>query len=198
MGVVLGILGGLSKAHGQALPTAEQGSSLSVFGGGSGVFTGIKGGRNLGITAGADYTLWHFAGFRPAVEVRGTYPFYEGHVESQKSILAGVRVERRIGRLLPYGDFLIGRGEINYVNPAIVPGPFGVSTRYIRTDSTVYSPGVGLEYDLTRHFAGRADGQFQRWETPVTSSGTVWAKQFTVGITYRLDFNHHWRASRQR
>jgi hypothetical protein len=188
---VLSILGGAGAAWGQAMPTASQGSSLSVFAGATGVYTGISGGRNLGITAGGDYSLHGFFGFRPAVEVRGTYPIHDGGVDDQKSILAGVRVERPIRRFHPYGDFLIGRGEINYISL------FAIGfDQYIRTDSTVYSPGAGFEYDLTHHFAVRTDAQLQHWDTPVNPSGSAWAKQGTVAVTYRFDFNHHWKQRR--
>jgi hypothetical protein len=191
--LVVGILGGAQTARGQAMPTASQGSNLSVFAGATGTSTGIDQGKNLGITAGADYTIGGFFGFRPAVEVRGTYPIHDGQVDDQKSFLAGVRVERSIRRFHPYGDFLIGRGEINYISVFAIE-----YSEYIRTDSTVYSPGAGLEYDLTHHFALRVDAQDQHWDTPVNASGSAWAKQGTVGATYRFDFNHHWKQRRQR
>jgi Outer membrane protein beta-barrel domain len=195
MGVLvlaMGICGSFQTAAGQALPTATEESRLSVFGGASGVYTNIEGGKNLGITAGADYALRGFFGFRPALEVRGTYPIDDGHVDNQKSILAGVRVERPLGRLRPYGDFLIGRGEIKYAPPIIIG-----FAEYFSTDTAIYSPGAGFEYDMTPHFALRVDGQLQHWNTPVVPAGSVWAKQGTVGVTYRFDFNHHWHQRRQ-
>jgi hypothetical protein len=191
--LVAGILGGAQAARGQAMPTASQGSNLSVFVGATGVYTGIGGGKNLGITAGADYSIHSFFGFRPAVEVRGTYPIHDGYIDYQKSILGGVRLERPIRRFHPYGDFLIGRGEIDYINPPVIG-----FQQYIRTASTVYSPGAGFEYDLTPHFAFRADAQDQHWDTPVNASGSAWAKQGTLAVTYRFDFNHHWKQRRQR
>ena len=147
-------------AQGQAMPTAEQRASLSVFGGVGGTYTGVGQGRNASMTFGTDYGAWSFAGFRPSVELRGTFPVYEGHLNSQRSILAGVRVEHRLGRFHPYANFLIGGGHINYINDDIVG--------YIYTTSTVYSPGVGVTRALTRHFSGQVDAQFQHWDTPVT------------------------------
>jgi hypothetical protein len=191
-----GILSGSPMAQGQAMPTATRESSLSVFAGATGVYTGIEGGKNLGITAGADYSFWHFAGFRMAAEVRGTYPIDEGHIDGQKSILAGVRIERSLGRLHPYGDFLIGRGGIDYINPPVIQISPTAGITYIQTNSTVYSPGAGLEYDLTHHFAARVDAQLQHWDTPLNTSGTAWAKQGTLAVTYRFDFNHHWNQHR--
>jgi hypothetical protein len=190
---ILSIIGGAQTAWGQAMPTASQGSNLSVFAGVTGVYTGIDQGKNLGITAGADYSIHGFFGFRPAIEVRGTYPLHDGTVDDQKSILGGVRLERPIRRFHPYGDFLVGRGEIDYVTPLVI----GFS-EYIRTASTVYSPGAGFEYDLTPHFAFRADAQDQHWDTPVNNSGSAWAKQGTLAVTYKFDFNHHWKQRRQR
>lgn len=187
--VVFGILGGWVAAQGQAMPTAEQRASLSVFGGVGGTYTGVGQGRNASMTFGTDYGAWSFAGFRPSVELRGTFPVYEGHLNSQRSILAGVRVEHRLGRFHPYANFLIGGGHINYINDDIVG--------YIYTTSTVYSPGVGVTRALTRHFSGQVDAQFQHWDTPVNSSGTAWAKQVTLAVTYRFDFNHMWKPKRQ-
>jgi len=183
---------GTRTAQGQALPTASEGSSLSVFAGASGVYTGVGGGRNVGITAGGDYSLRGFFGFRPAIELRGTYPIHDGTIADEKSILGGVRVERPIGRLHPYGDFLIGRGSIDYIRTFII----GYS-EYLRTDSTVYDVGAGFEYDLSPRIALRADGQYQHWDTPVINSGTAWAKQATVAVTYRFDFNRHWHRRHQ-
>jgi hypothetical protein len=194
---LVGTLGCLQAARGQALPTAMQASSLSVFGGLSGVFTGISGGKNVGITAGVDYAIGGFAGFRPAIEVRGTYPIHSGTIDDQKSILFGGRVERPMGAFHPYGDFLIGRGEINYIGTFLVDGA-PVRSIYLRTASTVYSPGAGVEYDLTHHFAARADVQFQHWQTPAVFSGSAWAKQATAAVTYRFDFNRRWKERRRR
>jgi hypothetical protein len=187
---------GTQAAHGQALPTASQESNLSVFVGATGVYTGVGGGRNLGITAGGDIAIHNFFGFRPALEVRGTYPIHDGTIADEKSILGGVRVERPIGRLHPYGDFLIGRGEIEYIRTFNNPTNLGIV--YLSSDTTVYSPGAGFEYELTPHFAFRADGQYQHWDTPAIASGVAWAKVGTVAATYRFDFNHHWRQRRQR
>ncbi len=165
------------------MPTASQTSNLSVFAGVTGVYTGSSGGRNLGITAGGDLAIGGFFGFRPAVEVRGTYPVYDGTVDYQKSILAGVRVERPIRRFHPYGDFLIGRGEINYVN-AHIPSISIPLRRCIRW-------AAGLEYDLTRHFAVRGDWQAQHWDTPCERLGNGLGETNDAGVTYRFDFNHH-------
>jgi len=194
--LTIGIFSLARTAQGQALPTASEGSSISVFAGATGAYTGVGGGRNLGITAGGDYTIRGFFGFRPALEVRGTYPLHDGTIADEKSVLGGVRVERPLGRLHPYGDFLIGRGSIDYIRTFIIDTPTS-SSLYIRTDSTVYSMGAGFEYNLSPRIALRADGQYQHWDTPVINSGTAWAKQGTVAVTYRFDFNRHWHRRHQ-
>src|SRR5665213_1917633 len=101
--------------HAQAAPTATRGLDLSAFAGVAGVYTGLAGGRNASIVAGADvaFSVWH--GARPAVEVRGLFPIDSGSVSDQRSILVGPRVAflpKR--RFHPYGDFLFGRGQMNY------------------------------------------------------------------------------------
>ena len=75
-----------SLVRAQAMPTASRIVTLSDFGGLTGTFTGLDGGRNLGITAGGDIGFRPFHGFYPSAEVRGTYPIDDGQVDSQKNI----------------------------------------------------------------------------------------------------------------
>ena len=168
----------------QALPTAERPMQLSAFGAVSGVYTGLAGGKNFSITAGVDLGLPPFGRVRPTIEVRGTYPTDRGLVDSQKSVLAGLRVEAPLGhRIHPYGDFLVGRGEMNY--------RFGYLFNYQiyeLTTTNVYSPGGGFDYDATEHWSAKVDVQVQRWGSAPTPSGTVWAKVATVGVVYRFGF----------
>lgn len=189
----LGLCFGCSSimAVGQAIATASQASSLSVFGGLTGVYTGLNGGRNLGVTAGLDYTVGGYRRFHPGLEIRGTYPMVDGTQAKEKDAMVGVRVTHQAGPFNLYGDFLIGRGEIKYI------APFDVGTlRFIATDTNVYSPGLGVEYDLTHHFAVRGDAQFERWGTPAVASGAVWETAVTGAVTYKFDFNHHWKKRR--
>ena len=186
----LGLCFGCSSimAIGQAVATASQASSLSVFGGLTGVYTGLEGGRNLGVTAGVDYTVGGYHRFHPGLEIRGTYPMIDGNVAKEKDAMVGVRVTHRAGPFNVYGDFLIGRGEIKYI------APFDIGTlRYLATDTNIYSPGLGAEFDLTHHFGVRADAQFERWSTPAIPAGSAWAEVLTGAATYTFDFNHHYR-----
>ena len=177
-----------TNAHAQAGPTASQQLGLSAFGAGTGVLTGL--GKNVSITAGGDVAFMSFRRYRPVLEVRGTFPIDKGKVAGEKSVLVGLKVERQFGQLHPYADFLIGRGEIDYAGYQV--GNF----IYLKTTSTVYSPGVGIDYDLTEHWSFKADAQIQRWDTPVRESGEIYSKVVSVGAVYRFDFNPHHRRIR--
>ena len=179
----------VSAAEAQGLPTASQPLQVSAFGGVAGVFTGLSGGKNFAIVAGGDLALppWH--GVRPAIEVRGLYPTDHGLVDSQKSILAGLKVEFLLGhRLHPYGNFLFGRGEMNYGYGYI----FGNNV-YALTTTNVYSPGGGFDFDLTRSFSVKVDGQYQRWGSAPTPSGTIYSTIGTAGLVYRFNFDRRRR-----
>jgi Outer membrane protein beta-barrel domain len=169
----------------QATPAGTQKLQLSAFAGATGTFTGFEGGKNLGITAGADITYLGFRLFRPSFEARGTYPIDEGHISSQKNFLLGPKVEYPLGKLHPYADFLIGRGQIDYHSPGFIFG----NTLYISTNTTVYSPGVGVDYNVSHSLALKADAQFQHWDTPVVASGTIHPVALTLGVVYNFDFN---------
>lgn len=173
------------SAHAQAAPTATRPLSLSAFGGLTGTYTGLGGGRNLGITAGIDFGVHSYFGFRPYLEGRGTYPVDDGQVDAQKSALGGLRVDRQVHRgLRVYGDLLFGRGEIDYQQGGY-PSPSG-NLLYLRSTSNIVSPGLGFEYRLTNSFSFVADGQFQHWDTPATASGSLWSKPITLGVRYHL------------
>lgn len=179
------------NAHAQSSqPTAGKLLEISTFGGINGTYTGLAGGKNLGLTAGVDFGLRSFDGFRPFLEGRGTYPMDGGHIDRQKNALGGVRVERTVRPgLRLYADFLLGRGEIKYENGGF-PSPDG---RYLllSNSSNVYSPGVGAEVRVTEHFSGLADVQFQHYNTPATASGSLWAKPIMIGVRYRFNFNRN-------
>jgi opacity protein-like surface antigen len=179
------------RALAQSAPTATQQLQLSAFVAGTGTFTDLSGGKNLGITAGVDITVLHFRAFRPVAEIRGTYPVYGGTISSQKNFLVGPKVEYPIGRLHPYADFLIGRGGIDYLRGGYVFG----DVKYISSNTVVYSPGVGLDYNLTHNVAVKADFQYQHWDTPAVPSGSISPKAITVGGVYVLDFNPRHRHS---
>ena len=98
-----------------------------------------------------------------------------------------------MGRLRPYGDILFGRGEIDF--------PLGQydatgANLYSASVGSVLSPGGGVEYDVDQHFAVRGDVQYQRYATPVTASGSLYATALMGAVVYRFDFNHHYHRPR--
>ena len=172
-------------AGAQAVPSGTQRLQLSAFGAATGTFTDLDGGKNLAVTAGADLTVLAFRAFRPSFEVRGTYPIDKGHISSQKNFLLGPKVEYPVGRFHPYVDFFFGRGEINYHDPGFIFG----DTRFITTNTFVYSPGIGLDYNLSHNVAVKVDAQFQHWDTPAVASGVIHPTALTIGVVYNFDFN---------
>lgn len=161
---------------------------LSVFGGVSGVFTGLAGGKNFSITAGADLALPNYRAVRPVIEVRGTYPADGGQIDAQKSILGGLRVDFLQGRRIhPYGDFLIGRGQMNY------HGYFFGDQIFLLTTTNVFSPGAGFDYDLSDHWGIKVDGQFQHWGQAPTPSGSIYSRIGSAALVYRFGFDRRRR-----
>jgi hypothetical protein len=175
----------------QAIPAGTQHLQLSAFAAGTGTFTDLLGGKNLAITAGTDVTFLYFRSFRPSFELRGTYPIDGGHISSQKSFLFGPRIEYPIGRFHPYGDFLFGRGEIDYHSPGFIFG----NIRYISSNTFIYSAGGGLDCNITHNLALKADAQFQKWDAPVVVSGVIHPTAVTFGVVYNFDLNPRHRHS---
>lgn len=177
-----------ASSHGQAAATATERLHISVFAGGSGIDTGLNSGRNVGFTLGADFSLRRYLGLNPSVEVRSTYPVDAGSVDGQRNVLAGIRLSAKLRRIHPYVDFLVGRGRIDYTPPLSDPQRTYV---YVQSSSNVLSPGAGFDLDLGPSFALRADVQLQRYDSPVTTSGSLYAKPLTLGLVYRLSFERH-------
>ncbi len=184
---------GAGIATGQnALPTASRTLQLSAFGAASGVFTGLSGGKNFAVTAGADLGLPPWRGIRPTIEIRGTYPTDRGLIDSQKSILAGVNLEFLLNhRFRPYGDFLFGRGEMNYQTNVATDGYIFRNNIYTLTTTYIDSPGAGFNYQFSDHLAIKVDGQYQRWASAPTPSGVVYSKAGSVGLVYYFTFDRH-------
>lgn len=168
----------------QSSPAGVRVLDLSAFGTITGTYTGLNGGRNLGVTAGADLGFHQFGPFVPALEVRGTYPFITGDVAGVRNLLGGVQVSYPVKRISPYVDVLFGRGSIHYENGGF-PNPTG-TYQYLRSPSNVISPGVGVNYMMNRRIAIKADLQLQRYNVPVIASGSVYTRPFSVGVVYHF------------
>lgn len=175
--------------HAQAEPTANQPLRLSVFGGPTGTYTGFRGGKNGGITLGADLTFQTVPRFKPSFEIRGTAPVISGHLDRQLNFLLGPKVEYPWHSFHPYADFLFGRGQITYLNG----GYFYNNLLYLSSGTAVYSFGGGVDYDLSTRWAVKADFQLQHWSTPIAPYGTIYPKATTFGVVYHFNFNGHSR-----
>jgi hypothetical protein len=170
-------------------PTAARDLQLSAWGAASGVFTGLSGGKNFSVVVGGDlgFRPWH--GVRPTAEVRGTYPLDHGLVDSQKSVLGGLRADFLLGRRIhPYGDFLFGRGQMNFQYGYT----FGNSV-YLVTTTYIDSVGGGVDYDISDNLSIKVDGQVQRWGSAPTASGDVYSTLGTAGLVYRFGFGRRQR-----
>jgi hypothetical protein len=174
----------------EAHPTATRQLQLSAFGAVSGVFTGLEGGKNFAVTAGGDLGLPAWLGIRPTIEIRGRYPTDHGLVDSQKNILGGLRVDFLLNhRLRPYGDFLFGRGQMNYgLNGYDFNG-----YNYALTTTYIDAGGVGINYDLTERFAIKVDAQVERWGSAPTSTGRIYTAVGTAGLVYYFNFDRRHR-----
>lgn len=169
-------------------PVAVQPMQLSAFGGISGVYTGLHNGRNLSTTAGVDLALPPFRHFRPGLEFRGTFPMDKGKVDSQRSLLGGVRSDFLLGHSFhPYGDFLFGRGQMNYGPNGYIFGNY----QYILTTTWVYGVGAGIDLPFANNFLIKVDGQYQHWGSAPVSGGGIWSKTGTIGVVYVFNFNRH-------
>jgi hypothetical protein len=171
-----------AAAVGQASPTATQRLDLSVFGGLTHTTLGFRG-DNLGFTAGVNLAVRGFRHYRPSVEIRGTYPIDRGAEAGFKNVLAGLKVDRRYGAFHPYVDFLAGRGQLNFVGDGDYNPNDGLI--YQVTNSAVYSPGGGVDFDVNTHFSAKFDFQAQRQVTGA-ANGTIWSKAATVGVIYHI------------
>ena len=174
-------------ASAQALPTAERSFRFEAFGAANGTWTNLSGGRNAGITAGVDLDLPTFVRWRPAVEVRGTYPIIDGQVDAQRNILGGVRLGTQVGeRLFPYVDGFFGRGRIDYHAPGYQQP--GTPVFYTISSSNVIAGGGGVEYRLSDSISAKADLQINHQQTPVTATGSLNSTSVNIGLAWRPSF----------
>ncbi len=164
----------------QGLPTASKEAAISFFGTYSRVSTDRSSQKDNGFTVGFAYTRYLHWLLTPSLEVR--CKIATGGTVSEKTFGGGLRVEHRFKNFYPYGDFFGSYGKITFANPVTsVPGP-----RYYYDDSTVYSTGAGLDYDITSNWAARVDYQFEHWHTGFRNTFTP--QIFSIGILYRIPF----------
>ena len=171
----------IPKAHGQATPTASKTIELSVFAGVTGLDP--KYGpttKEIGYVVGGDITR-HFHILDIAFE--GRYTNATGFSADESTYGGGLKFSRQFQRFHPYVDLLIASGTIKFDHPEI----YGNSA-YTHDNSTVYSFGFGVDYDVTRQFAVKLDAQGQRWVIGVEQPAFE-PYNASIGIVYRIPFS---------
>lgn len=169
-----------STFHAQAFPTASKSNSLDIFGGYSNMSPGFGNKRDMGGAVGVDFThYFRHLPVAPSLEARST--FINGPLANERTYLFGLKAETHIGnRFHPYGNFLIGPGNIHFNQPS------ANSFFLIGDNSTVTSLGGGVDIDLKPHWQAKIDYQWQRWD-----AGTLQhyhPSGITFGVTYRFPF----------
>jgi opacity protein-like surface antigen len=171
--------------EGQGLPTASKEAAISFFGAYSRVSTDRSSQKDNGFTVGFAYTRYLHWFLTPSLEIRSKIA--TGDTVSEKTFGGGIRVEHRFKNFHPYANFFGSYGKITLTNPVTsVPGP-----RYYYDDSTVYSTGAGLDYDVTSNWAARVDYQYEHWHTGLKNTFTP--QIFSIGILYRIPFKPYKR-----
>jgi len=162
----------------QAIPTASASPlDFSFFAGYGRTSPDYDAGTNPTVTFGFDYTRHFRFPIVPSLEARVNLA--NGTNVNERTYLVGIRAEPQLrGRFHPYGNFLIGIGDIHYVTNNPGPG-YGVGD-----NSVVKSIGGGINVDVYHHFQVKADAQFQFWNFGGTY--TLSPAVYMVGVNYRL------------
>jgi hypothetical protein len=174
----------LRNLKAQALPAAARTGELSAFATYSRVTTDYgypnKGGTTFGLLYVRE-VRWFLT---PSIEFRVKATF-DGRTVDEHTWGGGIRFERRIRDFRPYGNFFISSGTIhyNFSNPY---NPHPTATPYTWDNSIVYSPGFGVDYNLSRYWGARFDYQFEFWN--LGNSQTLTPQAMSFGILYRIQF----------
>ena len=168
------------NAHGQrAEETAHQLIRLKAYGMFSYVRPDYNGStRDTGGTIGGNID-----GFRLlphtelGMDVR--YNFAKGPVTDEYYYGGGPRLSLDLHKFKPYAEFLFGHGR----------GTFNTSSdpTYTQDVSAVITYGGGLDYQLTRSWAVRADVQRSRWRYSIHQP-YFYPTSVSVGASYQFHF----------
>jgi hypothetical protein len=170
------MLAGAPHMAAQATPTATAPLDVSAFAGFSLTrpYWGSK--TDPGISFGFDLSHNFKFPIVPSLEARANLA--NGPIVNERIYLFGVRADPKLrGRFHPYGDFLLGPGNLHYVVPSGYPG-------YVGDDSVVKSIGGGVDFDVYSHFQIKVDVQYQFWN--FGSNYTLTPTTYMFGINYRL------------
>lgn len=158
-------------AHGQAVPTASRGGSISAGIGGV-VSNPDYGQSNIeGLTFWSDFDfLYHYG-------VEGEIHYYVRTPSdiSEDTYLAGPRALYRYKKIDAYAKLMFGLGR------------FGTQSGSFANPQTgsyfVYAPGVGVDWHVTRHINIRAiDFEIQKW--PGFGAHGLTPFVYSAGVSY--------------
>jgi opacity protein-like surface antigen len=131
--------------------------------------------RNLGFTAGIDYTRFLRSVVQPSLELR--FSNAPGINVGEHSFTGGLKIATTIHGIHPYATMLAGTGGITFMNPV---DTYGSDT------SVVYSLGGGVELNVRPQWKLRADYSRQHWNLdPQTLTPTM----YSVGVAYTIPFH---------
>lgn len=176
------LLSAASHVPAQALHTATKTADLSGFFGYTTAQPDYGPNRNSGGTLGVNLTRYFHFPVAPSIELRAN--FVNGPVVNERSYLVGLRAHGQIGRWRPYGNFLVGPGNLHFNFP---------SDGYTGDNSIVYSYGGGIEIDVVNNFAAKVDYQGQHWRTGLGTSNTFTPSLLMIGFAYHFQFEPHTR-----
>ncbi len=166
------------RANAQAMPTASKENSISVFAGGT--YSNPQYGPyyDKGLTFGANIVEHLRHRIDPSIE--GRVNITTGTDVGERTYLGGLRVQTSLRAIHPYGDFLIGGGNIHF--------KLSNGQTYVNGYSTVFSYGGGVDIDVYRQFQLKLDMQQQDWmlgDAPFKP----WIAM--AGVTYRFHFRDY-------
>ena len=162
----------------QEVPTESKGADISVFGGVTSLAPGYVSGREIGGTAGVNFTRYFTWPIAPSIEIRANTA--NGSQVEERSYLVGFRAQAGVNwRYHPYADFLVGKGTIHYDHPA---------GGYLGDNSMVVSYGGGVDVDVTHNFQAKLDFQEQKWNIGKDASDKFSPNLITLGVVYRIPF----------
>jgi opacity protein-like surface antigen len=189
LGFVLGSIGFTGSAKAQANFTAQRPADITVFGGYGHTTPDYDAGHDNGVTLGAEYNRSFGWRVIPGLEVRAN--LNSGPAVTENSYVFGPRAHMNFHRFHPYADFLVGLGRATY------PEYFLNGVAQVQDTGLVYTYGGGVDYDLVKGFALRADYQGSSWNLgknlvakPDGSNFTLSPTTVTIGVSYRIPFKN--------
>jgi opacity protein-like surface antigen len=100
----------------------------------------------------------------------------------ESSVVFGPKVEKRLGRVSPYANFLLGYGMFTFTHPV---------SAYTHDNSVVYDFGGGVDVAVTRSLSLKGDLQYQSWQLG-SEDNRMMPVAVSVGVTYHIRSKPHW------